>query len=124
MNIKTYQKAKKYAKKIKYTDPVDLVHDLYLKWYDKTGQDLFDQPDGKVMSMIWKECNNAIRRGQWMWRGVRYSKIYLEFSEGIHIDDTGNYIPAHKANRVTPEHICIGNDILTNIRRIRGREKR
>lgn len=108
MDLRIYQKAKRYAARIKYNNPIDLVHDLYLKWYDKTGQDLFDEPEGRVMSMIWKECSNSIRKGQWMFMGKRYAKVEVTFSEGHYIDDV---IPPHKWSPITPLDYVIGKEL-------------
>lgn len=108
MNLRTYQKAKRYAVKIKYSDPIDLVHDSYLMWYEKTGQDLFDEPEGRVMSILWKVCNNYIRRNQWMYEGTRYPKVYVTYEEGTSEKIHGT---THKYNAITPEDYCIGNDL-------------
>ena len=52
MNTRTYRKAKRYAYKLKHRDSLDLVHDAYLAWHSKTGKDLFDEPVGRVFTVI------------------------------------------------------------------------
>lgn len=106
MNVGLYQKAKRYATKIKYTDPIDLVHDSYLNWYEKTGQDLFNEPEGRVMKVVNLTFRDYLNRRTWMYNGVKYSKNYFNFLDGGLELET-----AHKYDPITPEDHLIAQDL-------------
>jgi hypothetical protein len=53
MNLTNYKAAKRYAEKVKNgVDPLDTVHDAYIRWYNKNGKDLFDEANGTVISVV------------------------------------------------------------------------
>ena len=65
MNTTNYQKALRYALKLKYSDHMDLVHDAYVRWFDKTGEDLFDKPLHFALKVIKLTFFDLLKRGNY-----------------------------------------------------------
>lgn len=52
MNNVNYYKARSYAWKINHDDYMDVLHDAYLSWFNKTGDNLFDEPMPRVLKVV------------------------------------------------------------------------
>lgn len=76
MNKVNYQKAKRYLTKCGYE--ADFAHDAYILWFEKTGKDLFDEPNGTVIRVIKNVMGNAWGKKRYMWRGNTYPKVYID----------------------------------------------
>lgn len=108
MNIRTYQNAKRYATKIKYNDPIDLVHDSYVKWYEKTGQDLFDEPEGRVMSILRNTFRGFLSKNRWTYdKRTQGQRQFYEFRGDVTEDS--NLVHSH--NPITPEDYYIAKEL-------------
>lgn len=49
-----YYKACDFAAQLYPAAPTDLVHDTFVDWYDKKGENIFDEPEQIVLLMIRK----------------------------------------------------------------------
>jgi len=78
MNKKTYQEALRYSSKINNKDNYrDYVHRAYLVWFEKTGNDLFDESPFTVCRVIRNLKFNDHTKGTFMSNGeVGNKKIY------------------------------------------------
>lgn len=94
-----YYDAWGYAFKVsKGKDYKDLVHDAYLRWYNKTGQDLFLEHRGTIARVIHYIWLGWIKKNQVMIHGEMYTKVHKSKDE----EDGPEQI-----SRVTPEDILI-----------------
>lgn len=111
MNLKTYQRARQYCRRV--TGSVDFVHDAYIKWYNKTGQNLFDEPEVRVIVVLKNTIHNSRIRAMYMYEGQRYYKQYGSFIEDS--DETG---VTQRSTNITPEDYCIANELEERFNRI------
>jgi len=75
-----YQKSIRYATKL--TDkPRDLVHEAYIKWYEKTGDNLFDRQPGEIARVLKNIFFNQERNKQWSFRRVTHPKVFIDAGE-------------------------------------------
>lgn len=115
MNLRIYQNAKRYATKIKYNDPIDLVHDAYVNWYDKTGQDLFDLPERRVMSIISFTFRGWLSKNRWTYDKVTQGqRQYVQFRDDV----TEEASTVHAYNKITPEDECVAGELLDRMREL------
>src|SRR5688572_416232 len=70
-----YYKAKRYSYKCGFG--VDLVHDAYIQWFNKTGLNLFLEPEGRVMSVMGWMVRKERGKTTQMWRGTNYRRHYI-----------------------------------------------
>jgi hypothetical protein len=122
MNINHYTQARRYLNKIRYSDTnLDTLHDAYLKWFDKTGTDLFDEPIHRVIKIVKmtylaeRKLGQYVTGGSATQNGKRKKKYITErfvgkrqykgFDDGT-INEEG-VCSADKYNRITPEDIYI-----------------
>ena len=112
MNMINYKKAKKYAKKLKRVDPLDLVHDAYLTWHKKTGKDLFDEPIGRVFTVIRITFMSFLKKNKYQQGGgskrgsaTRKFVTPLERGRRQYFEYDG-----HKVNNITPEDEYIATE--------------
>jgi DNA-binding NarL/FixJ family response regulator len=74
MNKANYTKAKNYAFRAGRNDYVDVVHDAYIIWFDKTGKDLFDEPNRTMISVIRNTIMSKNQKKYFMYDGAQYKK--------------------------------------------------
>lgn len=104
-NKAAYYKAQGYAYKLQKKDYVDIVHDAYVVWFNKTNKSLFDEPSGVIARVIKNIFWNSLNRRLWMYEGVFHSKTFYsidEFPEQV-------FIPTSVAE--TPLSILITKDM-------------
>lgn len=107
MNNNTYNKAVNYAAKLNgYGNHRDLVHDGYLEWFTKTGKNLFEENEGRVLTVVKFVYLSTISRSKFMWRGITYNRFHLEFQES---EDLG-FVSG--INLYNPEHQFIHQESL------------
>lgn len=102
MNKQEYRKAKRYAHKVTSSRDNDLVHDAYLVWFNKTGRDLFDEPNATIVSVVKNLHLKSFQTHSFMWRGEIYGKKYER------LDDTESNFALE--NIVTPESILLSKE--------------
>ena len=115
MNTTNYNKAVRYALKLKYNDHLDLVHDAYLRWYEKEGEDLFDKPLGRILRVVKLTFLDFLKRGK-----------YQTGPKGNQNGTSGKFVVPketgrrqfisyneHVAVAVTPEDIMIADELDT-----------
>lgn len=114
-----YTAARRYATRIKYTDPLDLVHDAYIRWYDKTGKDLFDEPEHLVMRMVYWEFKRWMKENNWTYnkepQGKRLEFPLFSHEETMFLSPYGDSFERLAASRrtfnpVTPLDHCLANE--------------
>ena len=97
---KIYKKALSYAF---YLDPFlfkDIVHDSFLRWFDKTHLNLFDEPERTVISVVKKTWwSKYIQPNKFMYRGEINNRQKVQFSDEM------------KYNSVTPEDELIAKEL-------------
>lgn len=73
MNKKAYEKARWYAFQVcSAIDPLDIVHDSYLKYHERNNTDLFDLDMALIYHVIKLEYYEQIRsHTQFKWKGSR-----------------------------------------------------
>jgi DNA-directed RNA polymerase specialized sigma24 family protein len=98
MDIKKYAQAKRFAYKLKFVDPIDLVHDAYITWFDKTGKDLFDEPQGRITNVIKFQFKAWLHSQEWYYN--KESQGYRTFVEQI-----------EQSYPITPEDEFIGKEL-------------
>ena len=118
METKMYQKALRYAAKCRRDNEThrDLVHDAWLKWYDKNGTDLFLEPESTVMAVIKRVYWNQLNKEGYMVKGVKHSKRVVSwvYPEGYEAEGSnemlrrGTQAPLDIAN---PEEILIAKEL-------------
>lgn len=95
-----YQKALSYAY---FIDPKlykDIVHDSFIRWFEKTGKDLFDEHERTVMSVIKKTWwSYYVQPHQYMRQGMVLMREYVSFDDGFCF------------NHVTPEDEFIAKEL-------------
>lgn len=108
-----YTKAKKYATKCGYG--LDLVHEAFLDWHKKTGNDLFNEPEHRVMAvmgwMVRRERNNGMQ----MWRGQKHFRKYVSFPDFEYYRDesgTNEFLLPVEPNQYK---YCSYNDTVNNL---------
>lgn len=76
MRNDNYQKAKGYLQKCGLQ--ADFAHDAYVLWFEKTGKNIFNEPNGTVIRVIKNLMFNAHQKKRFMWRGQNYAKVYVD----------------------------------------------
>lgn len=118
MNKVAYREALRYAYRLNQTHYKDIVHDAYLAYYKSKGINLFDQHRGvitkTVKNVYW---NGFIIMKQFMWRGVKYPKVYWPLVEDFQHEpkNRGETCIVAKTTE-TPGDIMIFEDLLATIR--------
>lgn len=113
MNMINYKKAKKYAKKLRRVDSLDLVHDAYLVYHSRTGKDLFDEPIGRIFKIIQTSFHESINKTKHQGGGSNHKRwtkrkfISKPYATYRHFSPFNE----ERVNNVTPLDICIANDL-------------
>lgn len=74
VNEVNYRKARRYA--LKLGAGLDLVHDAFVLWWDKTNRSLFDEPNGKMCRIIKNLYYRQWDSTRYQYDGVRYQKVF------------------------------------------------
>lgn len=89
-----YNQGRSYSYKLAKNLYKDVLHDAYVKWYDKTGHNLFDEPISRVIKVI-----------KYTWFGYYVNKRKVQNRDVfVEYDD-------HMVNRTTPEDEMIGKEL-------------
>lgn len=102
--LKNYRKALLYAHKLDFIHHKDLVHDAYLAWHKKTGNNLFEQSEGVVIQTVKNIHLSNYTRNTFMWRGEIFSKSFTEWEDFKAPTDNLN-----------PESILIMSDLSSRL---------
>lgn len=98
--MEVYKTARSYAFKMAGNQHyLDLLHDVYLVWWDKTGKNIFDENPVRVivvMKNVW--FSQERQRTEFQYEHQRHKKSVCEFQDH------------HKFNSVTPLDILIENE--------------
>lgn len=112
-----YFKAKRYARKCGYGD--DLVHDAYVTWFNKTGNNLFLEPEYRVMAVMGWTVRKERGKNTQMWRGEKYQRRYITLSADTYRGDEyepDNLIP----NEPNQERYCSYKEITSRLEALEG----
>src|SRR5687768_16794717 len=96
-----YSKARRYANKCGYG--LDVVHDAYLTWHKKTGNNLFNEPEHRVMAVMGWTVRKTKNMGMQMWRGTKYYRRYIHIPEITKVKtdwETNEYLTKVEPNQV------------------------
>jgi len=108
MNKKNYQQAVRYAMKIQdQYHSKDLVHDAYIRWFNKTGQNLFDQPEGRILRVVKYTWKSQYSSQGFMYDGVIYPKTYKR------LDDPEE--PFSLSSDNTPEQVFLSKEVFNQV---------
>ena len=55
----------------------DYAHDAYIIWFEKTGRNLFEEPNHTVIKVIKNLILNGYQKNRFMWRGNLYPKVFV-----------------------------------------------
>lgn len=91
--MEQYWKARGYAYKLDRVDYIDVVHDAYVSWHKKTGDNLFTEHPALVAAVVKGLMKNRWRSRKYMWRGKLYNKTTYTISEDIIETTTPNFVP-------------------------------
>jgi DNA-binding NarL/FixJ family response regulator len=70
--MEQYVKAQGYAFKASPHNYKDLVHDAYVLWYDKTGENLFEKGNGTVISVVKNVIRESWNRRYFIYEGEKH----------------------------------------------------
>lgn len=76
MDNKNYQKARRYLMKCGLE--ADYAHDAYVLWFEKTGRNIFEEPNGTIIRVIKNLMFNGFQKNQYMWRGEKHTKVFVD----------------------------------------------
>lgn len=82
MNKENYFRARSYAFKCDPNNYKDILHNAYLKWYDKTGKDLFDEPD-HTRTAVLRWMVKGKYKGRFYTNGVLHPRVFVPIGEEI-----------------------------------------
>jgi DNA-directed RNA polymerase specialized sigma24 family protein len=91
LNKQAYREAWGYTYKLRRSDNVDIVHDAYIRWYDTTGRDLFDEHRGTIARALRYSYLKSMSRTTFKYKGESFVRHYRS-KDDINADD----IPAHE----------------------------
>ena len=115
-----YKEACRYALKFEQSAQIkllqsytDIVHDAYVLWFNKTGDNLFEQHRGVISNviknLIWSEWG----RRQYMWRGEVYQRTKIQINDNNE-EEGIQFVPITKE---TPEDIYMNREEFERLRR-------
>jgi DNA-binding NarL/FixJ family response regulator len=70
--MEQYTKAQGYAFKASPSNYKDLVHDAYVLWHDKTGENLFERGNGTVISVVKNVIRESWNRRYFIYEGEKH----------------------------------------------------
>lgn len=62
---------------------VDLLHDAYLNWYENKGENLFENPVGRIARVVKNINGNILSKKNWYWRGQVNRRQFSEEVVGV-----------------------------------------
>ena len=117
MNIKAYRQACGYAYKLVTAgrkSHLDLVHDAYIIWHNKTKKDLFDEHPAVITKTIKLIHFSSISlRTRFVWRGEKYNRTFLELDKLNEESDSLEYLTQTPA---TQQELLINQDYFKNLK--------
>ena len=104
MNTTNYAKGRSYCFHLDKLLYRDILHDAYLNWFDKTGTDLFDEPEHRMMRII---------KNTWKGYYIAKNKVINQKSRWINYcdKDTAKRTEAYYATDVTPEDVMMAQEL-------------
>lgn len=105
-----YNRLRSYCWHLKGEHYMDLLHDAYLKWYDKTGKNLFEEPNYTGAKVIRNIMLSQNQKNYYMWRGENYHKEFIGAVSDM-VPDAPNHRYRVAVSRVTPLDEAIGEDM-------------
>jgi hypothetical protein len=83
MNKKKYTLSRWYAFKMcNDINPLDLVHDCYVRYYNKHGQDLFDLDQALIFNILKQHYYSESRRySKFKWRGEFGNRQFISLND-------------------------------------------
>lgn len=72
-----YQKARRYASKCGYE--LDVVHDAYIKWWEKTGRNLFLEKEHTVIKVVKNNILNLQQKSRYVVDGEHRTRTFVGF---------------------------------------------
>lgn len=110
MNVGMYNRANNYAWVLNSADKgtqtnKDVLHDAYLSWYDKTGNNLFDEPPFRVFRVIKITFLKSLQKNHkfWFFNNEKFKTTFYEWNEW-----------EFNNNKVTPEDEYILSEVKKN----------
>jgi len=95
---------------------MDIVHDSYLVWFNKTGNDLFDEDRALISTVIRNVVMTYNQKSRFMYDGVKYKRKF--YSQNEYENNSSEEvrtlffrIPVELTCQITPEDILIGKDL-------------
>jgi len=125
MNAIMYKKAQSYAYKCRPDEYKDLVHDAWVVWWDKKGEDLFDQDERLVMRVLKYIVLSRSQKDYFVENGERHHKLFINVEKltGTSYDSEFNTKTLKSLQNspllleTTPETILADKDELEVIRK-------
>lgn len=113
-----YRKALNYAHKLDYDNHMDLVHDAYVEWWNKTQTNLFECHEGVVIQTVKNIHRSNYTRSTFMWRGVVYNKMILSYNK--YDEDQSNpdlliEVKYKHHDKIDPCSILIADDLESQL---------
>jgi len=79
---KNYRKAIRYATKISsYENALDIVHDAYLRWYNNTNNNLFEEENEVVINKVRQEWWNRYLKPQYTTFRSKEKKVFSNLED-------------------------------------------
>ncbi len=104
-----YDKCLSYSRRRDRTAYEDIVHDAFLTWFDKTGRNLFEEPEITALSVVkktwqgkyWQRTKITVggRMGRYGWKGELVKRQFINADKVLMV------------NRVTPEDEYIAQEL-------------
>lgn len=88
-----YSKGRSYCFKLNRTLYKDILHDAFLNWFTKTGRNLFEEPERRVIRVL-----------KLTWLGY-YVNVNQRKRHFVEVDDE-----IHSVNKITPEHLLVAKE--------------
>lgn len=110
MNKEKYKKARNFAFLIggPDTNPLDLVHDCYVKWFEKHGSDFLEETPTLMYKVMRNHYISELRHGrQFTWRGITDNRELFNLNDTHESGEPKFELTA----RVATDELAIVNDL-------------
>lgn len=87
-----YYKARAYLYKLDPNKYKDLLHESFLTYFDRTGRNLFEENNRKVITVVRNQYYDSLRERMYKINGVRYAYEFLEYEESVTITTPLDYL--------------------------------
>lgn len=99
---------------------VDLLHDAYLSWYENKGENLFENPVGRIARVVKNVNGNNLSKRNWNWRGQVNRRQFSEDVVGV--TNTDNEIKTSESllgawGMEFPKQQYESQDVVDNIKK-------